>query len=315
MFLWLVRRFFYVLQHPSGALLGSGLYCLLCLGGIFFLHYIGRISPFSGFIIIGFASLISSVLVLIKLRGPNTRGIEFRGLTISSVLRAHWDYGRWFVGRAALAAFMYQAQIFLGAAFLGLEGAGVFRAMQNTALPMHQIVIAVIIFGIPILAVEFGRGNLVALRKKRFLLTAALTIAGCLFELTLLLSDIYLERLLYGGKFAPYAWVMPVLGLVPLFLALSSGCEMALRALQKPQYLFFSALAATPVVIVSTVLFTLWWGIGGLASSMALTYGISSLLTIYFYRVVSSNVHVRKDSELEFDLKRSVILKDPSPIA
>lgn len=308
MFLWLVRRFFYVLQHPSGALLGSGLYCLLCLGGVFFLHYIGEVSPFNGFIVLGLASLISSALVLISLRSPKARKIEFRALAMPSVLRAHWDYGRWFVGLAVLGLFINQAQIFLGAAFLGLEGAGVFRALQNPVLPMTQTVLAVSTFGIPILAAEFGRGNLWALHKKRFFITAALTVTVCIYEMALLFGDTHLERLLYGGKFASYAWVMPVLGLVPLCSALTTGYHVALRALQKPQYLFYLALATIPVSVLSTITFTWWWGIGGMASSMVLTYAFTWLLTIYIYRVMSSKMLAVRPPEIGHDFFRSEML-------
>jgi O-antigen/teichoic acid export membrane protein len=285
MLLWLVRRFFYVLRRPSGALLGSGLYCILCLGGIFFLHSVGEISPFTGFMTLGLSSLISTGLSLLGLRGPSSGGIKFGGLPLPSVLRAHWDYGRWFVGQAVLGLFIY-AQIFLGAAFLGLEGAGIFRAMQNFTLPMTQIISAMVLCGIPILATEFGRGNLLALRNKGFLITTALVaVAGC-YEVMLILGYPYLERVLYGGKFAPYAWIMPVLGLVPLSAAVVSGCQMALRALQRPHYLFYAALITAPVSTVSTVLLTWWWGVGGLAASMALTVAFSSLLVAHSYRRV-----------------------------
>lgn len=313
MLLWLVRRFFYVLQRPSGALLGSGLYGILCLGGIFFLHYIGEISPFTGFITLGLSSLISSALVLLSLMRPDSGGIKFGGLPLLSVLRAHWDYGRWFVGQAILGMFVYQAPIFLGAAFLGLEGAGVFRAMQNFALPMTQIVIAVVLFGIPILAAEFGRGNLLALRNKGFLITTTLIAIAGIYELMLLFGYSYLERVLYGGKFAAYAWIIPVLGLAPLASALASGSQTALRALQKPQYVFYVTLATTPACILFTVLLTWWWGIGGLAASMAVTYILSSLLSIYFYRLATSNNLALKHSNIEPHLIKFKISQDYSP--
>jgi O-antigen/teichoic acid export membrane protein len=284
--IWLMRRFFYVLHRPAGALWGSGLYFIICLGGIFFLHHIGEISPFTGFITLGLSSLISGALSLLALRNSNSGGIKFGGLPLLPVLRTHWDYGRWFVAQAVLGIFIYQAPIFLGAAFLGLEGAGVFRAMQNFALPMTQIVTAVMIFGIPSLSAEFGRGNLLALRNKGFLITATLIAIAGLYEVMLFFGYPYLERILYAGKFAPYAWMIPVLGLVPLASAVASGCQVALRALQKPQYFFYVGLATTPVAILSMVILTLWWGIGGLAASMVLTVAFSSLLTSYFYRSV-----------------------------
>ncbi|MFZ0282426.1 MAG: hypothetical protein WAL29_12310 [Bacteroidales bacterium] len=314
MLLWLVRRFFYVLQRPSGALLGSGLYGILCLGGIFFLHSIGEISPFTGFITLGLSSLLSSALGLLGLMRPNSGGIKFQGLPLLPVLKAHWEYGCWFVGQAVLGIFIYQAPIFLGAAFLGLEGAGVYRAMQNFALPMTQIVIALVLFGIPILSKEFGRGNLLALRHKGFFITVTLIVIASLYELMLLFGYSFLEGVLYGGKFAAYAWIIPVLGLAPLASALAAGSQTALRALQKPQYVFYVTLATTPVVIFSAVLLTWWWGIGGLAASIALTYIFSSLLSIYFYRLATSDNLAVRHSNIEPDPLKFKISQDYSPL-
>lgn len=285
LFYWLIRRFFYALQRPGKALAGSALYFLISLAGLLILRHGDLITPGTGFVLMGLASLGSGGLIYGWVRKDNGKG-DSKILAWSGMLKEQWQYGRWLVAQTALQLGICLVQPFIVAILLGLEAAGVLRAMTNFMLPMAQTVTAAGILGIPLMSAEFGRGNLAAIRRKGLIILISLTTVAVVYELMLLVLGASLEKWFYGGKFAAFAWLIPVLGLIPVFEAWSNGYSLVLRAIQKPQHILVVFLVAAPVGFISSVVLTKGYGIGGAAASSVLTLGVSTLVTFYLYRVM-----------------------------
>ena len=280
--LWLLRRICYVLKHPSVAVLGSAVYLVLvsaCLGLAWTLD---KVTPFSAFLLMGFASLGSSVVLLRRL---NLRG-EFgeRLYRWRAVLRENWTYGRWLVGSAFLFAATSQLQMVLAAALLGLGAAGVLRAMQIPSLVMTQVITATGLLVLPAFSYDFGRGQIQRLRKRAVIVSAMLVAATIAFVLVLASFAGPLERILFAGKYAPYAWLMPILALVPVLNGFATGYSVALRASQKPQCDLIANLVAAPVGLISAVLLMRFWGLAGAAASMVLGFLALSATTFVCFR-------------------------------
>jgi O-antigen/teichoic acid export membrane protein len=198
--------------------------------------------------------------------------------------RAHWLYGRWLSATSLLNLGITQLQTFLVGGLLGLEAAGAFRAMFNLVQPMNQLTAAIALLFVADFSADFGAGRSEKLRAKGALITAGLAGLSILYELILILFGARLERLLYGGRFAAYAGLIPVLGLMPVFIALGSGCSLVLQAVQKPQHYLIRGAVIGPVGICSAVVLTSWAGLGGAAASTVITLALSALVTFWLYR-------------------------------
>jgi O-antigen/teichoic acid export membrane protein len=281
--LWLARRMCYVVQKPSLAVSGSVAYLVSTVIGLFALRHFGEVSPFSVFLLIGLASLFASAILLWRLERAHGSGPQ-AALTMRSALKENWSYGRWLVGTAVLFAVSTQTQTFLAAGILGLGAAGILRAVQLPSLVMAQITTATGLLVLPAFSYDFGKGLMERMRQKAKFVSLSLTGEALCFAALLAFFPGRAEQLLFGGKYAAYAWLIPVFALMPVCTGLVTGYSMALRASQKPHFDLISNACATPVAILTAFFFMHWWGIAGAVASMLSSYAVLSTVTLVCYR-------------------------------
>ncbi len=268
--LFLARRMCYVRQRPFTATLGSGCCFVLALVGMYMLRHFERVSPFSVFVLVGAASVVGSCLVFREV-GVGTlhpAGVSDERTAWVSALRENWAYGRWLVGSTILYSVSGQVQMFLAAAFLGLGAAGILRAMMLPASAMTQFVTAAGLLVLPGFSYDFGRGLASRIRHRAMILSGVLCGAGICFSVMLWMVAERAEHILFAGKYAGYAWLMPILSLVPAVNGLTMGFSLALRASQRPHLDLLANAIAAPIAVVSAVSFIHWWGLAGAATSM-----------------------------------------------
>lgn len=281
---WLARRMCYVVQRPAAAALGSGLYLLFLGAGLFVLGHYGWLGPFTAFLLMGCGSVLAAGILLWHLGLAERETTTQPGITWRAVLRENWTYGRWLVGSAVLFSVSSQAQMFLAAGLLGLGAAGILRAMQLPSLVMTQVTTAAGLLVLPAFSYDFGKGLMERLRHKTLLVSLGLFVSALVFAGFLALFAGRTEHLLFGGKYAGYAWLMPILALIPVFTGVSMGSSMALRALQRPQFDLLSNMFATPVAIASALFLMHRWGLVGAAVSQVLSFAVLSIVTILFFQ-------------------------------
>jgi O-antigen/teichoic acid export membrane protein/cyclopropane fatty-acyl-phospholipid synthase-like methyltransferase len=293
--LWLVRRMCYVLQRPSAAVFGSIFYLGFVLGGLWLLNRFHHVSPFTAFLLTGTGSLLSAGLLWSRIASarPEDDSAE-REVSWREVLRENWTYGRWLVGSTALNSVSGQAQMFLVAGTVGLGAAGVLRAMQIPALVMVQIIAATGLLVLPAFSYDFGVGSIARMRHKANLVSISLVGATLSFAVVLGLFAGRTEQLLFGGKYAGHAWLIPILALVPVALSASMGHSMALRASQRPHFDLVANAIAAPVAIISALVFMHWWGLPGAAVSVVLSYVTCSITTCWVYRASAGGEEKRR---------------------
>jgi O-antigen/teichoic acid export membrane protein len=149
---------------------------------------------------------------------------------------------------------------------------------------MIQLTVAVgILFG-PNLSADFGAGRTASLRLKAALISAGLLAVSLLYEFVLLGFGPRLEKMAYGGTFRSYNWLIPVLGLMPVLSALSSGRTLVLQAVQKPQHYLIRGAIVGPVGIASALILTAWGGLTGAAASMVSNLAVSVVVSFWLYR-------------------------------
>lgn len=283
LFLWLARRMCYVLQRPALAVRGSAFYFVFAILTLFGIRYLHELSPLNVFLSTGFASLLGAVVVMRRIGMKDRRGECSVTPSRSTVLLENWVYGRWLVGSAVLYALSTYSQIFFVAGVLGVGAAGILRAMQIPSLVMTQVITAIGLLALPSFSFDFGHGRTAQLRHKALLVGATVGLAAVGFAAFLAIARNPIEHLLFGGKYAQYAWLIPLLALIPVLNGGMMGCSMALRASQRSYFDFVSNACAALIAVVSSVLFTRWWGIGGAAGSIVLSFGVFSAVTALFF--------------------------------
>jgi len=251
---WLTRRMCYVVQNPFIAAQASALYLALLFLGALGLERLGELGPGAAFLLMGGAGTVASVFIFRRLGLPLSVLAADSPPSLRQVFNENWTYGRWITLTTILSWVSLQAQTFLAAGILGLSAAGVLRAMQLPSLAMTQIVIATTLVLLPSISAELGRGNLDRLRQKAVLASLALAGLGIVFAVGLFLLAGPLEHLLFGGRYASTAWLIPVLGLAPVFTGFSSGLSLALRTLRKSEFELLayavSSIAAIGLAVV-----------------------------------------------------------------
>lgn len=283
LFLWLARRMCYVLQRPSLAVWGSGLYLFVAIASLVALRYFHSLTPFNAFLSTGIGSLLGAVVVMRRIGVKKTPGVHSARISRRMVLRENWTYGRWLVGSAILYAISTYSQMFFVAAMLGLGAAGVLRAMQIPSLAMAQVITAMGLLVLPSFSFDFGRGLNRRIRDKAILVSIAMGLSAVGFALVLAIGHRSVEHVLFGGRYAEESWLIAVLAVVPILNGLTMGCSMALRASQRSYFDLVSNIFAAPIALISTVLFTRWWGIAGAAASIVVSFVVFSVVTAVFF--------------------------------
>jgi O-antigen/teichoic acid export membrane protein len=281
---WVARRMCYVMQRPALAIQGSAFNLGVIGAGLFALAHFARLNSLTAFALMGCGSLVSAGLLLWRL-GLLSHGKDGEsGTSWGPVLRENWKYGRWLVGSTVLFSISSQTQIFLVAGFLGLGATGVIRAMQLPSLVMTQVMTAAGLLVLPAFSYDFGKGLTERLRHKAMIVSLGLVGAALAFAAVLALFGVRAEHLLFGGKYAAHAWLMPVLALIPVCAGIGMGYSMALRASQKPYYDLLCNAVAAPVGLLSAIVFMRWWGLAGAAASMVLSFLASGIVNVLSFR-------------------------------
>jgi O-antigen/teichoic acid export membrane protein len=280
--IWLVRRIFYILQQPGWAVLSSFLFFICFTGGVFVFYSQGLLSAFNAYITCGLAAIVGSVVPLSLNRGWFQASKNPKS-DLKQLLFEHWRFGQWRTGASLLAITYGQLQTFLTAAYLGLEAAGSLRALQNLIQPMIQIETAIESLGLPVISREFGKGNIEGARKRSFFISAVLVVAAVGNFIFLFLFAQPLVNLLYSGKYSKDAWLVGVLGLMPIFLALAVGFTLQLVASGKPKYYLVVYSVNTPISLIGTIFLLRYFGIAGSAWSLVIPTIVTFPVALVLY--------------------------------
>jgi len=251
--LWLARRAHYALLKPYWPLCAGVLYLVLLVLGCYALARTNWLSPQSALIVIGAASLASSV-PLIALIGPR-RWVRGSDLTPRTTLIQHWRYGKWSALTSSMRWSSNYAYYLLLPLYLGLEAGAVLRVHMNLLLPILHANSAV--YGI--LIPQFAKvANLESSREFRRFTCAVLALYGVgalMFWGLLIVFAQPIFDLLYGGQYHADIRLLALLGLLPLSGGIAGVLESALFASGRPK------LATMSYATSALMTLTVGWGL------------------------------------------------------
>src|SRR5208283_5411427 len=286
--LWLARRMSRILERPVSAMFAGAFSLALLLCGLLALQATHKTTPFTVFLLLGFAGLCAALLIFHKLQIglDETRPCSVNWLSAAA---ENWRYGRWLLGGAVCSVSLGQTPVLLTPVFLGLAATGKMLAMQIPALLMLQCSAAAAMLLLPSFARESFTGGNKRVRQLAHRLSRSLAGASLLFAALLYLSAAPLERLLFGGKFANDAWLIPLFMFVPLFAGLASGYSMALHAMQRPHFDRLANGIAAAISVQAAFLFIPLWGLAGAAISLASGFAVhAAVVYLCFHHAVAN---------------------------
>lgn len=272
--LWLLRRAAIVAGHPARAAAASATAFAGVVVSLVALRYANVVAPGTAFLAVAVASL-AGCLPVRRFARPRTHDVRIEA---ASVAAEHWSYGRWIAAGAVAYAAAMHLQWMIAGAMLGLPAAGGLRAMHVVAVPMVQALTAIAAVSLP--AMARLRHDPTALRRHARVLTLAMMALAATYEAVLVLAYRPIEQLVFDGRYAAYADLIPILGVVPLAGAIAVGASLSLRAQGRTAFYVATGAVALPVAALAGVGLTGAWGARGAAWAAAVTALASAAATL-----------------------------------
>jgi O-antigen/teichoic acid export membrane protein len=235
--LWLTRWAFYVHAQPHWAATGGALYVVLMLGGMYILTRQHWLSAASALLTMGLASVIVSAWLtrLLQPQWPAVGSMPTRAMVTTD----HWRYGKWATATMALMWLSSDVYYAVLSAWMGLASSGALRTIMNLLMPILHVNGAVANLFVPLFVRELKTAGLMGLHRHTRLALLFFTITSLLYWGVLALFGKNLMHWLYGGRYDGYATVLLVAGLLPIPVGVGSVLACALRALGRPDQIFW----------------------------------------------------------------------------
>ena len=278
--LWVLRRALYLKMHSGRAAIGALVYCALMVAGLWALNARSLLSPLTALLLMGASALAASMLLLRFLRTDFGRD-RVAAPSLTEACQRHWQYGRWALASSFVA--WIPAYIFLPllTAFAGMAKSGELKALTNFIAPLDQTLAALSLLLLPHAArVRAERSHSDVRALSRNLLALSIAGAAVYWLLVINLRGPIFD-LLYSGKYADVAYLLPAVALGSILWSAAYGPALALRAMESPKSVFVSYLVTSVVCLVVGVPATRYFGLKGAIWSGNLA-DFASLIVILF---------------------------------
>lgn len=279
----LTRRAFYVEMRPGRAAAGGVVYFCALLVFAWWLHAEQMLTPAVAILAMGAAALLTAGLQLIWL---HTRWSHTSGkLSARQIASEHWRYGRWVLAAAFPSWILLNIYYLVLPGWFGLKAAGALKAIMNLAMPAIHGLIAFSILTIPLLVRHRDRGGPWLMEQTVKRVTGVFVGGGAFYLALLWLFRLQIISVLYGGKYLEYSG-LPVLlvGLLPLVTACSVALGVALRALERPDRLFWANVAASAFALSLGLWLAATWGVLGAVAGYLASYAAFAAALWFFYQ-------------------------------
>lgn len=285
---WLVRQACYVRLQPQIASYAGVGYAVLLVSGAFLLSSVGLLSAVTAFGLMGLSSLAAAAWL--------TRRLGLQLLPVHDPLaieaRAqHWSYGRWAVSAAMLTWVPGNLYYLLLPIWGGVEGVGTLRALVNLVTPIVHTNVAFSLVLLPALASVRGTS---AFTKRLLAAFVVFCSVAALYWVALVYLREPVLHWLYAGQYDAEASILWLLGLLGLATAVVAVAGAALRALERPDRIFWAYVFSSLVAAGTGIVFVSQWQVRGAAmglvvSSLATAAGLAWYLSREFSQRAESH--------------------------
>jgi O-antigen/teichoic acid export membrane protein/thymidylate kinase len=288
---WFARRAFYVQLRPGQALIGAITYSALLCFGIWALASTQLLSPLTAFVIMGAAALLTSILLLIRLRPSTNWQAIAEVLSAREVTTRHWHYGRWALVSGLFIWVPWNVFYSVVAHFSGLAGSGALKALLNIAMPMTQTYAAFSLLFISQAARLGHEKGWKAVKIQAWRIAGLNVLGSSAYWILVCLFRTQLIEFLYAGHYQQVVPLVPVVALSSILSGAAMGPTIAIRAMRSPASVAAVYFGSSLVCVLVGVPACRAWGIRGAVIGILLS-SIISVLT-GFRMLQSHKLHER----------------------
>jgi O-antigen/teichoic acid export membrane protein len=280
--LWLARGAFYIQMAPQYAVAGSAAYCAVVLGSLFIVDRFRLMSPFWAFVMMGFGALVSSTVLLKRLK-PILKLRASQPLW-TDVRRLHWKYGRWLLASLGLSWIPGNIYYSLVSAFSGMASVGELKALINFTLPVAQTLTALSMCFVPHASRAYQIDGIVALKRLTLKIAWLFAVATIVYWVLLISLGTPILRALYSDHYTQLASLIPWVAAGSIPWNLATVPTLALRALRSSVSIFRIYLASSCIALLVGVPATWIFGLRGALAAIVLS-NVSALgLALFLMR-------------------------------
>lgn len=287
---WFARRACYVQFSHIRSLGGAVIYMPLMLGGMWLLLRQRLLSPFTAFVAMGIAALLTSLYLLWQLKPALKQ--ENTGPQLREVAWRHWDYGRWALVSAVFLWVPWNIYYPLLTRFSGLAQAGTLRAAWNLALPITQTYAAFSLLFLPHTARLGQKEGWQAMRGQAMRIAGLYSAGSGLYWLLVCLFSGPLVRFLYAGRYTEITPLLPWVAMSSIISGAVMGPTIVIRAMQAPASVCGIYFGASAVALGVGIPATWAWGVRGAILSNALASVAAALGGFLMLRVRARRTEV-----------------------
>lgn len=259
---WLLRRACYVTMRPRWAALAGGLSLAVTVLGLLALRRAGALSVGAAFAVVATGNALASLWLAARVR----RAVADPGAARparAAVLRDHWAYGRWAIGTGALSWAPTDLYVLVLPLWGGLRASAALKALTMLIMPAVQAQNAASYLLTPALVRARGASHFARMLGTVLVCFVAFSST---YWLLLVAARGPLVHGLYGGRYdeiGPLLWFM---GALPVAHGVGEAFADALRALQRPDRVFWGAAATMATTVGVGLAAAARWGVAGAAA-------------------------------------------------
>jgi O-antigen/teichoic acid export membrane protein len=200
------------------------------------------------------------------------------------VLTEHRRYGGWAVATGVLAWLPSNIPFLILEFTYGTAAPGIFKAMLNFIMPAAHAYAALSILLVPVFVRAQSQGRL---RSLVVAIGVALVLANVVYWVLIGSFGPDLIRLLYRGKYLEYSGYLWLAGLYPIVSGVAVVIRTALRALERPNFVFWSSVASSVCALTLTGFLIIRFGVPGAIVGISINMVVE--LTTMFIQFRKSN--------------------------
>jgi len=169
-----------------------------------------------------------------------------------------------------------------------LSATGIFRAYQNFTLPILQFLTAFDLLVLPAAVRRYHDEGSTGLKKVAIAFSTFSLACTGLYGITICILRRPLVSFLLGEAYLPYADLLLVWLLGPVILAVGRGLEIATRAMERPQVVFYSYVVSSIVAIALFLMLIPSFGLWGAVWSRVGSFSMQTVvLTFFSWRTIA----------------------------
>lgn len=277
--LWLARGAYYVRMSPQYAVIGATLYCTAMFGSLGLVYKYRLLSVASAFLVMGAAALISSAVLLVRLR-PVFSGYSMWG----PIFRQHWTYGRWILLSSVLSWLTGAIYYPLVSSFSGMAATGALKVLLNLTLPAAQAFNALSVFVLPYASRMYQLNGVAALTHVVTRMTWLFAAGSILYWGLIIFLSKPLILLLYGARYSDLYSLVPLVAVASIPWNIAYVPAIALRAVRSSASIFAIYCASSAVAVVIGIPVTWGYGLRGALWTMTVSNAAALLVSFVLFR-------------------------------